>query len=108
MKEPEVWESARLLYSSVLVDTVAERPANTEDLPRLVALKWTLGLGPEDIASCHQKVAREGGSGWRGARGGVEGEGVVHGWCMGGVWEGGCLGGGVGGWVGGWAIPLEV
>lgn len=51
-----MWESACLLYSAILADTVADGRANTEDLARLVALKWTLGLGPQDIASCHQKV----------------------------------------------------
>ena len=72
MKEPEVWESARLLYSSVLADTVTERRADTEDLPRLVTLKWTLGLGPKDIASCHHKVGAGRGKGVEVCRGGGE------------------------------------
>lgn len=56
VKEPELWESSRMLYSSVLADTVSDHRASTEDLARLVALKWTLGLGPQDIAACHQNV----------------------------------------------------
>lgn len=56
VKGPELWESSRLIYSSVLADTVAEHEANTEDLGRLVMLKWTLGLSSQEVASCHHKV----------------------------------------------------
>lgn len=56
VKGPELWESSRLIYSSVLADTVAEHEPNTEDLGRLVMLKWTLGLSSQEVASCHHKV----------------------------------------------------
>lgn len=56
VKEPELWASSRLLYSSILADTVADHRPNNEDLGRLVMLKWTLGLSSQEVASCHQKV----------------------------------------------------
>lgn len=56
VKEPETWESSRLLYCSILVDTVADHRPNSEDLGSLVMLKWTLGLTSQEVASCHQKV----------------------------------------------------
>ncbi|CAM9275179.1 unnamed protein product [Ectocarpus fasciculatus] len=59
VKGPELWESSRLIYSSVLADTVAEHEANTEDLGRLVMLKWTLGLSSQEVASCHHKIVED-------------------------------------------------
>ncbi|CBJ27230.1 conserved unknown protein [Ectocarpus siliculosus] len=59
VKGPELWGSSRLIYSSVLADTVAEHEPNTEDLGRLVMLKWTLGLSSQEVASCHHKVVED-------------------------------------------------
>lgn len=56
VKGPELWESSRFIYSSILADTVAEHEPNTDDLGRLVMLKWTLGLSSQEVASCHHKV----------------------------------------------------
>lgn len=56
VKEPELWASSTLLYSSILTDTVADQRPNNEDLGRLVMLKWTLGLSSHEVASCHQRV----------------------------------------------------
>lgn len=64
VKEPELWASSRLLYSSILADTVADHRPNNEDLGRLVMLKWTLGLSSQEVASCHQRVGGWVGS-WR-------------------------------------------
>ncbi|CAB1098104.1 unnamed protein product [Ectocarpus sp. CCAP 1310/34] len=59
VKGPELWESSRLIYSSVLADAVAEHEPNTEDLDRLAMLKWTLGLSSQEVASCHHKVVED-------------------------------------------------
>lgn len=60
LKEPQLWESSSLLYSSILSDTVADHEPNTDDLGRLVMLKWTLGLDPREVAACHQMVSSVG------------------------------------------------
>ncbi|CAM9821657.1 unnamed protein product [Ectocarpus sp. 6 AP-2014] len=59
VKGPELWGSSRLIYSSALADTVAEHQPNTEDLGRLVMLKWTLGLSSQEVALCHHKVVED-------------------------------------------------
>lgn len=56
VKEPELWQSSRVLYSAILTDTVTDQRTNTDDLGILSALKETLRLGHEDVAACHQKV----------------------------------------------------
>lgn len=56
VKEPELWRSSQLLYSSVLMDAVTDHHPDMDDLARLVALKDTLKLSPMDVAACHQQV----------------------------------------------------
>lgn len=56
VKEPELWRSSQLLYSSVLMEAVTDHHPDMDDLARLVALKDTLGLSPMDVAACHQQV----------------------------------------------------
>lgn len=56
VKESELWKTSRLLYTSVLADTVADENPNTEDLGRLVQLKQILRLSYKEVATCHQKV----------------------------------------------------
>ncbi|CAN0077716.1 unnamed protein product, partial [Sphacelaria rigidula] len=56
VKEPELWNSGNLIYSSVLKDTVANHRSDVDDLTRLITLKDTLGLSAADVAACHQQV----------------------------------------------------